>query len=230
MCSLAPPWYTSLQRRQRCAPWRRVRADCTNDDEEVLALADKRRILEAEISGTQAAQARVREKLAIVAGMVEELTRHMHESAVQAHRVTAYREKLIDRLSEEAIAASLSGDFTQSRRTMRHLDKVTDRLRVLDERVTSDMTAIGKAQFVTLERENKLEELDRKLADCYARRLRLPPGKPDGLNGLNGLKPKPTTFEASGFEKLAACLELLPAGSGAETPPKDRPKAASMQS
>ena len=59
MCSLAPHWYTSLQRRQRCAPWRRVRADCT-DDEEVLALADKRRILEAEISGTQAAQVRVR--------------------------------------------------------------------------------------------------------------------------------------------------------------------------
>ena len=202
MCSLAPHWYTSLQRRQRCAPWRRVRADCT-DDEEVLALADKRRILEAEISGTQAAQVRVREKLAIVAGMVEELTRHMHESAVQAHRVTAYREKLIDRLSEEAIAASLSGDFTQSRRTMRHLDKVTDRLRVLDERVTSDMTAIGKAQFVTLERENKLEELDRKLADCYARRLRLPPGKP----------------AAAEFEKLAECLEFLP--SGTETPPRD---------
>jgi hypothetical protein len=208
MCSLAPPWYTSLQRRQRCAPWRRVRADRSNDDEEVLALADKRRILEAEISGTQKAQVRVREKLTIVAGMVEELTRHMHESAVQAHRVTAYREKLINRLSDEAIAASLSGDFTQSRRTMRHLDKVTDRLRVLDERVTSDMAAICKAQFVTLERENKLEELDRKLADCYARRLRLPPGKPAAGPGS---EPE--------FEKLAACLEFLP--SGTETPPRD---------
>jgi hypothetical protein len=76
---------------------------------------------------------------------------------------------------EEAVAASLTGDFTQSRRTMAHLDRVSDRLRTLDGRVAEDMASLGKANFVLLERALKLDELDRELAACYGRRVRLPP-------------------------------------------------------
>jgi uncharacterized membrane protein len=168
MCSVAPPWYVSLRGRPPPRPRAGPRAGCQDHDSE-------RRELEAQIAAAVAAKARVTAKIAVVEGMVTTLTAHMHEAALQHRRVAAYHARVMDRLTEEAVAASLTGDFTQSRRTMAHLDRVSDRLRTLDGRVAEDMASLGKANFVLLERALKLDELDRELAACYGRRVRLPP-------------------------------------------------------
>lgn len=105
-------------------------------------------------------------KLVTLETVTAELWAHAAESAMQCLRVEAYRTKLIDRLTDESIEASLTGDFTKPRKTMRHLDKVTDRRRILGERVASDMESLRKAAFVRAEHESRLDVADKTKLFC----------------------------------------------------------------
>lgn len=59
--------------------------------------------------------------------------------------VAAFRERTVETLTRHAIQASLTGDFTKSRSTMRVLDKVSDRVRDLQLRMTRVVAATAAA-------------------------------------------------------------------------------------
>ena len=162
MACVAPAWYKSLAAR------RPRRTALKNDaaDDEIVALADKRAVLEGEYADAVAYRARTVAQLGTLETLTAALHEHAAEAVVQCYSVAAYRAKLIERLTDEAIEASLSGDFTKSRKTMRHLDKVTDRQRVLGERVASDVESLRKAAFVQAEHESRLGVADRTKLLC----------------------------------------------------------------
>lgn len=160
MACAAPVWYKSLGARRRLTRAARDGAAAAAAEDEVVMLVDKRRILVGEYREAAAFRALTEDKLKILARVTAELSAHALEANEQCFRVTAYRAGLIDRLTAESIAASLSGDFTRARKTMAHLDKVTDRQRVLGDRVASDMESLRKAAFVRAEHESRLEVAD----------------------------------------------------------------------
>jgi hypothetical protein len=162
MACAAPAWYKSLSaRRPRRAALKNAAAD-----DQMIALVDKRTILVAEYEDAVAYRARTVAQLGRLAAMTAALHDHAAEAVVQCYSVAAYRAKVISRLTDEAIEASLSGDFTKSRNTMRHLDKVTDRQRVLGERVASDVESLRKAAFVTADHESRIDAADRTKLLC----------------------------------------------------------------
>ena len=160
MACVAPAWYKSLGAR------RRPRAAAAAIADDLIVLADKRQILVGEYREALAYRARTVAKLKILARVTDEVWAHALQANEQCFAVTAYREKLIARLTDEAIVASLSGDFTKSRQTMAHLDKVTDRQRVLGQRVASDLESLRKGAFVRGEHEMRLEVADKTALMC----------------------------------------------------------------
>ena len=162
MACAAPAWYKSLSaRRPRRAALKNAAAD-----DQLIALVDKRTILVAEYEDAAACRLRAKAKLQTLADMTAVLRAHAAEATMQCLSVTVYRAKVISRLTEEVIEASLSGDFTKSRNTMRHLDKVTDRQRALGERVASDVESLRKAAFVTAEQESRIDAADNTKLLC----------------------------------------------------------------
>lgn len=162
MATVAPPWYASLRARRP----RRTAIKNRGADDELIALAGERAVLVGEYAEAVACRARTETKLVILERVTAELEAHAADAGMQCLRVTAYRAKLIARLTDESIAASLSGDFTTSRRTMAHLDKVTDRQLVLGERVASGMESLRKAAFVRADHESQLEVADKTKLRC----------------------------------------------------------------
>lgn len=158
-----PAWYKSLGARPK--PRRAARKNDAADDERI-ALEDKRAVLAGEIRAAAAERRKSEARLEAVAKITAGLWAHAGETVEHLRRVVAYRAKVIDRLTDEAIEASLTGDFTKSRKTMAHLDRVTDRQRVLGERVASDMESLRKAEFVRADHETRLEMTDKTRLLC----------------------------------------------------------------
>lgn len=88
--------------------------------------------------------------------------------------VAAFKERTVERLTQQAIEASLTGDFRRSRATMRTLDMVTDRLRQLWENVDRIRNGLVKAHKERDElAQFRIPLLHLKIADTAAQVARL---------------------------------------------------------
>ena len=164
MSCVAPDWYRSLARRRRVIV---VRKETDAQIQEKKALLEAKDSLCAEIRNAKEYIEETERSIAelnntIIPAMGEEQTKLVGTIVT----VAAFRERTVDTLTKHAIQASLTGDFTKSRSTMRVLDKVSDRLRELWQQANRVVDATAAAHRKRDEFRYRIGLAHLKIEDC----------------------------------------------------------------
>jgi hypothetical protein len=171
MSCVAPDWYRSLARRR---PRVVVRKETDAQIQEKTALLEAKNSLCTEIRNAKEYVEETGHSIAelnntIIPTLEKEQTK-LVETIVT---VAAFRERTVETLTNHAIQASLTGDFTKSRSTMRVLDKVSDRLRDLWQRANRVVDATAAAHRKRDEFRYRIGLAHLKIEDCTAQIARL---------------------------------------------------------
>ena len=170
MSCVAPDWYRSLARRRVVV----VRQETDAQIQEKAALLEAKDSLCAEIRNAKEYIEETGRSIAelnntIIPALGEQQTKLVGTIVT----VAAFRERTVDTLTNHAIQASLTGDFTKSRATMRVLDKVSDRLRELWQQANRVVDATAAAHRKRDEFRYRIGLAHLKIEDCTAQIARL---------------------------------------------------------
>ena len=169
---VAPDWYRRLgRRRPRVVVVRQESGAQINDK---IALLEAKAELLVEIGNAKEYTEETGRSIAELDDtIIPALGREHTKLAETMLTVAAFRERTLETLTRHAIQASLTGDFTKSRSTMRVLDKVSDRLRDLSKRMTRVVEAATAAHRKREEFRYRIWLAHVKIEDCAGQISRL---------------------------------------------------------
>lgn len=170
MSCVAPDWYRRLARRR---PRVVVRQETDAQIQEKAALLEAQADLLTEISNSKEYTEEAKNAISELETIISTLGTHQTKLAETIATVAAFRERTVEMLTQHAIQASLTGDFTKSRSTMRVLDKVSDRLRDLWQQMNRAVVATADAHRKRDEFQYRIGLAHTKIEDCTGQISRL---------------------------------------------------------